>query len=408
MGTLVVKAYPTKLLGKAADHTYVECGTGAVAWSCWGGKAAGTAVRQASGSTARANEIAEPTSAPALCIQRRLPPSRQSHPPARRHHGERRAWVPAFEALYGPYGRDASWPYRAPFNQHPATAGDLPACVAPPTIFSAPIRPDLDETDARYLPDVLAIYREFDFVAQVSREERERFHLQLFAHMVDFYLGSDIGDRRQELIEVRWETEQRQQRVEQQATDQPLRAEANPRSERPHAGFPGKSCPSHDGPRVRAAAAAAEGRADRAGGPGGDRTLVMASSSLPYGRRISDEEYDRRVVAFRTLAAVHRNDRGKELRRAELNLALDHRLGQDFPAERRRLLWQAQERIDRHRRRLAVHSLLGMVRTRSIEGAATGLARDLVRAYAQVLTRAELDAFFGDAARDERARSSQG
>lgn len=134
----------------------------------------------------------------------------------------------------------------------------------------------------------------------------------------------------------------------------------------------------------------------------------MASSSLPYGRRISDEEYDRRVVALHTSAAVHRNDRGKELRRAELNLALDHRLGQDFPAERRRLLWQAQERIDRHRRRLAVHSLLGMVRTRSIEGAATGLARDLVRAYAQVLTRAELDAFFGDAARDERARSSQG
>lgn len=38
MGMLVVRHYPTKLFLKAADHTYVECGTGAQGWSCWGGK----------------------------------------------------------------------------------------------------------------------------------------------------------------------------------------------------------------------------------------------------------------------------------------------------------------------------------------------------------------------------------
>ena len=133
----------------------------------------------------------------------------------------------------------------------------------------------------------------------------------------------------------------------------------------------------------------------------------MASPPLAYGRRISGEEYDRRVVALHTSAAVHGKDRDKELRRAELNLALDHRLGQDFPVERRRLLWEAQERIERHRRRLVLRSLLGLLWTRSIEGATNRLARDLVRAYADVLTRAELEAFFGDAAGDEWSRSSK-
>jgi len=37
-----------------------------------------------------------------------------------------------------------------------------------------------------------------------------------------------------------------------------------------------------------------------------------------------------------------------------------------------------------------------------------GLARELVRAYAKVLTRAELEAFFGNASGDEGSRSSNG
>jgi hypothetical protein len=133
----------------------------------------------------------------------------------------------------------------------------------------------------------------------------------------------------------------------------------------------------------------------------------MPSRSLPYGPRISDAEYDRRVVALHA-SAGRGDDRDRELRRAELNIALDHRLGQDFPADRRRALWEAHERTERLRRRLALRFLLGLMRTRSIEGAADSLARDLVGAYAQVLSPAELQAFFGDADCDERQeRSSQ-
>ena len=59
MGILVAKRYPTKLFLKLADHTYVECGTGKKAWGCWGGKTGGTALRQAPGSTKRADRIAQ-------------------------------------------------------------------------------------------------------------------------------------------------------------------------------------------------------------------------------------------------------------------------------------------------------------------------------------------------------------
>ena len=51
MGTLIAKKYPTKLFLKAADHTYVECGTGGKAWSCWGGKTGGTAFNSGTGTT---------------------------------------------------------------------------------------------------------------------------------------------------------------------------------------------------------------------------------------------------------------------------------------------------------------------------------------------------------------------
>jgi hypothetical protein len=189
-------------------------------------------VRQAGGSTVRANDIAEPNERAGitcylingLC-----------------HQAANRILLPAgitvngvrgyalSNALYGTYGRASAWPCRAPIDQHPTTTGDLPACVTPPTTVPAPTRTDLDEADARYIADVLAIYQEFGrvFVAPVAREERENFHLQLFAHMVDFTLGSAVGDRRQELIEVRRDTERRQQKVEGQLmSDGPLRPDA--------------------------------------------------------------------------------------------------------------------------------------------------------------------------------------
>ncbi len=222
MGTLIVKAYPTKLFGEAADHTYVECGTGAVGWSCWGGKTGGTAVRPAEGSTLRANEISEPNERAGItcylvngvCHQaanRILLPAGITVNGARGYQ--------LSNALYGTYGRAGMWPCRAPFNRRPSTTGDLPACAEPATTVSAPSRSDLDDADARYVSGVLSIYQQFDriFVDQGSREERESFHLQLFANVVDVSLGLGLSDQRDKLIEVRRGTEHRQQEVEERA-----------------------------------------------------------------------------------------------------------------------------------------------------------------------------------------------
>src|SRR5262245_36366314 len=53
MGELVARRYPTAMYANLADHTYVECGTGAVGWACWGGKTGGTELRRGAGSTQR-------------------------------------------------------------------------------------------------------------------------------------------------------------------------------------------------------------------------------------------------------------------------------------------------------------------------------------------------------------------
>lgn len=64
MGTLAAMKYPTKLLMKAVDHTYVQCGNGGKTWECWGGKTGGTAINSGTGSTKRADCMFNQTSVP--------------------------------------------------------------------------------------------------------------------------------------------------------------------------------------------------------------------------------------------------------------------------------------------------------------------------------------------------------
>jgi hypothetical protein len=131
----------------------------------------------------------------------------------------------------------------------------------------------------------------------------------------------------------------------------------------------------------------------------------LAGSPHPlHGDRLSEAEYERRVVALHAgLPPNPPKECQRELRRAELDLAIDHRLGRDFPLPRRRDLWEIQERVERRRKRLVFRLLLDIVRTGSLERGANRLARDTVAAYGRVLTPGELDAFFGEAeARDPR------
>ena len=129
----------------------------------------------------------------------------------------------------------------------------------------------------------------------------------------------------------------------------------------------------------------------------------MAHSPQPaHGERLSGPEYDRRVVALHAgLPPNPPKDVQRRLLRAELDLAIDHRLGVDFPPERRRALWEIQEQIERRRKRLVFRLLTNIVRTGSLERAAERLARDTMAAYGRVLTPSELETFFGESESDE-------
>lgn len=223
MGILVVMRYPTSLFAKAADHTYIECPGGSRAWSCWGGKAGGTALRQAVGSTKRADAIAEPNERAKItcylingvCHQAA---NRILLPAAITVNGAR--GYPVSQALYGVYGRTGGWPCSGPFNQHAGVDGDLAECAPPaPTTAAGDALTETDQLDWHYLQGVQAIYQQYAeaFVSTEQDGIRQEFHLALFEHMLDFYLRPILEETtRARLLDVRRETEERQIAVERE------------------------------------------------------------------------------------------------------------------------------------------------------------------------------------------------
>lgn len=125
MGILIAKKYKTNMLLKLADHTYVECGTGRKAWSCWGGKAGGSEFNRGSGSTERANRIAEPNERAGIT---RYLIDGVCHQAANRILAPAGILVSAARgyglstAIFGVYGRST-------FNLHSGIKGDLNDCV---------------------------------------------------------------------------------------------------------------------------------------------------------------------------------------------------------------------------------------------------------------------------------------
>ncbi|TDR39655.1 hypothetical protein DFR29_11543 [Tahibacter aquaticus] len=124
---------------------------------------------------------------------------------------------------------------------------------------------------------------------------------------------------------------------------------------------------------------------------------------LPFGTRLSDERYQRSVAAlYNGLPEPPSPEQETAVRRKSLNLAIDHRLGVDFPASRRDALWEVQQRIARNHLRVACGLVFtGLVRlltptnwlTRKGLGAAGGYVH---RQFARVLSPDELAHFLGD------------
>ncbi len=126
------------------------------------------------------------------------------------------------------------------------------------------------------------------------------------------------------------------------------------------------------------------------------------TKAFDHGARLSGDEYDRRIVGLQSgLPPVPSKEQRIAVMRAEFDLAVDHRLGCDFPQERREALWAIQQRVDRKRLRLMFKYLLRRVFAQGLVRDAQGLAGYLVDEYAKVLNQAELEAFFG---KEEAAR----
>jgi hypothetical protein len=115
-----------------------------------------------------------------------------------------------------------------------------------------------------------------------------------------------------------------------------------------------------------------------------------------HGRRLSVDEFEAAIIALqRTLPAMPTETQDRDARRAQLDLTIDHRLGVEFPRERRDALWAVQQRIERRRLRLVLWRLLPRVLGGGADPRARGLARQVVDEYAAVLSREELKSFFG-------------
>jgi hypothetical protein len=235
MGTLVAKAYPTRLVFGLADHTYVECGNGGRGWRCFGGKTGGHVIRRATGSTARADAIATPTEHSGLacyavngvCHQaaNRILLAAQITVEGARGYG-------VSHAMYGVYGRVGIWPCSSKFQRHEGVTGDLATCREPYGDASSSLGAT-DNEDGEYVRSTLAIYDAHAnlFAAEPSpeagdarRDEVAAFHLELFGNMVDFKLGPDAteGSLRPRLLDVRREIEERQLNVERRHAGEDL------------------------------------------------------------------------------------------------------------------------------------------------------------------------------------------
>jgi hypothetical protein len=196
MGALIAMKYPTKLFLKAADHTYVQCGSGRKAWGCWGGKSGGAAFNNGTGSTQRADAIAEPNERAGItcylingvCHQAA---NRILLPAGIIVSGARGYAVSS--AMFGTYGKMGvnHLPCYAPFNQRVGVTGDLPECLAP-GVRLGPREVIVSEAEKKYLSSVRQAYKRLD-VRGGSLFDTIGLQIDLFERQVRFSLGEDIG-----------------------------------------------------------------------------------------------------------------------------------------------------------------------------------------------------------------------
>lgn len=205
MGTLVGLAKTTWLAARGADHTYVQCGSGAIAWGCWGSKAGGRIINSGPGSTKQADAIAgldERAGITSYLVNGVC------------HQAANRVLFPAgrlvllargyglSRSIFGPYGRSTTLS-PAPFQQHPTVTGDLAPCS---TVTGEEI--DAEPTslpEIRYIEKASALYRKFAAAHDDERvDSGPAFRRSVFELDMDRYLGTSLlRSKRRRLLEAK-------------------------------------------------------------------------------------------------------------------------------------------------------------------------------------------------------------
>jgi len=120
------------------------------------------------------------------------------------------------------------------------------------------------------------------------------------------------------------------------------------------------------------------------------------AKSFDHGQRLTLEEYQRKITELYAKPSPASSEaEERAIRRQELELNIDHRLGCRFPKERRDALWAIQEQVEKRRFRLVFKYFFRRLFAKWLARDAQQLANFLVEEYAKVLTPEELQAFFG-------------
>lgn len=119
------------------------------------------------------------------------------------------------------------------------------------------------------------------------------------------------------------------------------------------------------------------------------------TNEIGHGPRLTEREYEKRIVALHNkLPPLPTKQAEEDIRRSELDLAIDHRIGVNFPKDRREALWDIQQKVEKKRTRLIFYWLLHFISNKWLYKPANKLAGYLVEEYSKILTKDELQAFF--------------
>ena len=120
------------------------------------------------------------------------------------------------------------------------------------------------------------------------------------------------------------------------------------------------------------------------------------NTELDHGPCLLGEEYDKRIVELHAnLPSTLSSEMERQVRRKEMDIAIDYRLGCNFPNHRRDQLWEVQERVEKKSGRLMFKYMFRRFFLKDFAQSAQNLAGYLVAEYAKVLSQKELEQYFG-------------